>query len=184
MSADHENEGRSAPRPFSVDDAKERAQEAIRKSEFILSRAYGLLRAPSREWEQIKAEETTIQNILLGYIAPLAVIPPLCDLIGQSLFNYAMQVDFGQAVIRAVVTWIVSIGLVFFLGVLVNVLADTFEADPISHFRLRQEDYREIAGHIAATGLPVLVVMEGGYAVESLGANVQALLSGFDKCPA
>lgn len=62
--------------------------------------------------------------------------------------------------------------------------ADTFEADPISHFRLRQEDYREIADRIAATGLPVLVVMEGGYAVESLGANVQALLSGFDKCPA
>ena len=129
MSAEHENESRSAPRRFSVEDAKERAHQAIRKSEFILSRAYGLLREPRKEWEQIKAEETTIPNILVGYIAPLAAIPPLCDLIGQSLFNFALQVDFGQAVIRAVVTWIVSIGLVFFLGVLVNVLADTFEAD-------------------------------------------------------
>ena len=112
-----------------MDDARERAQRAIRKSEFILSRAYGLLREPRKEWEQIKAEETTIPHILIGYIAPLAAIPPLCDLIGQSLFNFALQVDFGQAVIRAVVTWIVSIALVFFLGVLVNVLADTFEAD-------------------------------------------------------
>ena len=129
MSAEHENESRSAPRRFSMEGARERAQQAFRKSEFILSRAYGLLREPRKEWAQIKAEETTIPNILIGYIAPLAAIPPLCDLIGQSLFNFALQVDFGQAVIRAVVTWIVSIGLVFFLGVLVNVLADTFEAD-------------------------------------------------------
>src|SRR5688572_5311944 len=129
MSAEHENETRSAPKRFSVEDARARAQQAFRKSEFILSRAYGLLRDPWKEWEQIKAEETTVPNILIGYVAPLAAIPPLCDLIGQSLFNFALQVDFGQAVIRAVVTWIVSIGLVFFLGVLVNVLADTFEAD-------------------------------------------------------
>jgi hypothetical protein len=129
MSAEHENETRSAPKRFSVEDARARAQQAFRKSEFILSRAYGLLRDPRKEWEQIKAEETTVSNILIGYVAPLAAIPPLCDLIGQSLFNFALQVDFGQAVIRAVVTWIVSIGLVFFLGVLVNVLADTFEAD-------------------------------------------------------
>jgi hypothetical protein len=129
MSAEHENETERAPRRFSVGNARARAQQAIRKSEFILSRAYGLLREPKKEWEQIKAEETSVQNILIGYVAPLAAIPPICDLIGQSLFNFALQVDFGQALIRAVVTWLVSIGLVFFLGVLVNVLADTFEAD-------------------------------------------------------
>jgi hypothetical protein len=127
MSAD--NEEKPSRRAFSVEDARARAQEAVRKSEFILSRAWGLLREPTKEWEQIKAEGTTVQNILIGYVAPLAAIPPICDLIGQSLFNYALQVDFGQALIRAVVTWLVSIGLVFFLGVLVNVLADTFEAE-------------------------------------------------------
>lgn len=56
--------------------------------------------------------------------------------------------------------------------------ADTFEEDPISHFRLRQEDYRTIGGRIASIGLPVLVVMEGGYAVDALGHNVEALLTG------
>ena len=59
--------------------------------------------------------------------------------------------------------------------------ADTFEEDPISHFRLRQDDYRVIGGRIAALGLPVLVVMEGGYAVDALGRNVEALLSGLDQ---
>jgi acetoin utilization deacetylase AcuC-like enzyme len=58
--------------------------------------------------------------------------------------------------------------------------ADTFEDDPISYFRLRQDDYREMGRQISAVGLPVLIVMEGGYAVDALGQNVVALLSGFD----
>ncbi len=57
--------------------------------------------------------------------------------------------------------------------------ADTWEGDPISHFRLTTADYAILAGDIAATGLPCAIVMEGGYAVEALGANVASLLSGF-----
>lgn len=56
--------------------------------------------------------------------------------------------------------------------------ADTFEEDPISHFRIRQDDYRVIGDRIASLGLPILVVMEGGYAVDALGHNVDSLLSG------
>jgi len=56
--------------------------------------------------------------------------------------------------------------------------ADTFAEDPISNFELRRQDYPEIAGRVAALGLPVLVIMEGGYAVEELGENVGAFLSG------
>jgi hypothetical protein len=127
MTADNEHKPRG--RAFSVEGARARAEQALRKSEFILSRAYGLLREPKKEWEQIRAEETTIPNILIGYVAPLAAIPPVCDLIGQTLFNPALAADIGQSIIRAVVTWIVSIGLVFFLGVLINVVADNFDAD-------------------------------------------------------
>jgi len=57
--------------------------------------------------------------------------------------------------------------------------ADTFEGDPISHFRLKTADYPQLARRIASAGLPTLVVMEGGYAVDALGANVAAFLSGF-----
>jgi acetoin utilization deacetylase AcuC-like enzyme len=57
--------------------------------------------------------------------------------------------------------------------------ADTFEGDPISHFRLRTDDYAPIARTIASLGLPTLIVMEGGYAVDALGKNVAAFLSGF-----
>jgi acetoin utilization deacetylase AcuC-like enzyme len=57
--------------------------------------------------------------------------------------------------------------------------ADTFAGDPISFFKLETADYATNARSIAAAGLPTLVVMEGGYAIDALGANVSSFLSGF-----
>jgi acetoin utilization deacetylase AcuC-like enzyme len=57
--------------------------------------------------------------------------------------------------------------------------ADTYAGDPISHFRIETKDYPAIARRIASLGLPTLIAMEGGYAVDRLGANVAAFLSGF-----
>ena len=56
--------------------------------------------------------------------------------------------------------------------------ADTYENDPISHFRLKTSDYAPMARRIASLDLPTVVVMEGGYAVEALGPNVGGFLSG------
>jgi len=56
--------------------------------------------------------------------------------------------------------------------------ADTFAGDPISFFTLQTADYSTLAAQIAGLRLPTLVVMEGGYAVDALGANVGAFLSG------
>ena len=57
--------------------------------------------------------------------------------------------------------------------------ADTHEADPISYFNLKTSDYAPIARRIASMDLPTLIVMEAGYAIEALGANVAEFLSGF-----
>jgi acetoin utilization deacetylase AcuC-like enzyme len=56
--------------------------------------------------------------------------------------------------------------------------ADTFIGDPISHFRLETRDYQALGRRIAGLGLPVLAVMEGGYAIDALGANVASFLEG------
>lgn len=57
--------------------------------------------------------------------------------------------------------------------------ADTWEGDPISHFKLATDDYALLARDIAACGWPCVIAMEGGYAVDALGANVVSLLGGF-----
>lgn len=58
--------------------------------------------------------------------------------------------------------------------------ADTHEADPISHFKLKTSDYAPMARRIASLEVPTLIVMEGGYAVDALGANVTEFLGGFE----
>ncbi|MEQ1709190.1 MAG: Yip1 family protein [Terricaulis sp.] len=128
MSADNDDKPEGAAHRFTMEDARARAREALQKSEHILSRAYGLLRDPKAEWEQIRAEETTVPNILVGYVAPLAAIPPLCDLIGSALFGGMLQLNPADALIRAVVTWLVSVALVGLLGILINAIADNFDA--------------------------------------------------------
>jgi acetoin utilization deacetylase AcuC-like enzyme len=57
--------------------------------------------------------------------------------------------------------------------------ADTFVDDPISHFRLETADYAVLAPRIAGLKLPTVIVMEGGYAIDALGANVATFLEGF-----
>jgi len=61
---------------------------------------------------------------------------------------------------------------------LVSFGADTFAEDPISHFALRTADYAPIGAAIARLGLPRIAVLEGGYAVDALGANVAAFAEG------
>ena len=55
---------------------------------------------------------------------------------------------------------------------------DTFEHDPIGDLGLRTEDYAEIGRMIGGLRMPTIVLQEGGYAVDALGANAVALLSG------
>jgi len=57
--------------------------------------------------------------------------------------------------------------------------ADTFSGDPITQFDLQTADYTPIARAIAELGLPTVITMEGGYAVDALGINVAAFLAGF-----
>ena len=63
--------------------------------------------------------------------------------------------------------------------VIVSFGADTWGGDPISHFQLETGDYRSISSRISALGRPTLILMEGGYAVDALGANVAEFVGGF-----
>ncbi len=64
---------------------------------------------------------------------------------------------------------------------IVSLGVDTFAGDPISAFTLASEDFTEMGRRLAALGLPTLVLMEGGYAVEEIGINVANVLGGFEQ---
>lgn len=63
-------------------------------------------------------------------------------------------------------------------ALVVSLGVDTFEADPISFFRLATDDYPSVGRRIGRLGLPTLYVMEGGYAVAEIGTNTVNVLRG------
>ncbi len=64
-------------------------------------------------------------------------------------------------------------------ALVVSLGVDTFEGDPISHFKIKTSDYPRMGDAIAQLKLPTLFAMEGGYAVAEIGDNVVGVLQGF-----
>lgn len=62
----------------------------------------------------------------------------------------------------------------------VSLGVDTFEGDPISHFRLTQQDFVRLGARIRTAGVPTVFVMEGGYMVDDIGINAVNVLQGFE----
>ncbi len=62
---------------------------------------------------------------------------------------------------------------------IVSLGVDTFDGDPVGGFCLQTPDYLRLGQAVAKLNLPTQFVMEGGYAVAALGANVTNVLTGF-----
>ncbi len=63
-------------------------------------------------------------------------------------------------------------------ALIVSFGADTFQHDPLGRFALSTADYPVLGADIAALQLPTAVILEGGYAIDALGANVVGFLQG------
>lgn len=65
-------------------------------------------------------------------------------------------------------------------GALVIALGlDAHESDPFQGFAITTAGFQQIAGRIGALKLPSVLVQEGGYLSDALGANLQSFLEGF-----
>ena len=61
----------------------------------------------------------------------------------------------------------------------VSLGVDTYKDDPMSHFLLETDDFLKMGAVIGKLAMPVVFVMEGGYAVDNVGHNVVNVLTGF-----
>ncbi|GAB1386709.1 acetylpolyamine amidohydrolase AphB [Melaminivora sp.] len=66
-------------------------------------------------------------------------------------------------------------------ALVVSLGLDTFVGDPISRFQLTQTDFSRLGQRLARLGLPVVFVLEGGYAAAELGSNAVNVLEGFEN---
>jgi len=109
----------------------------------IFDRAKSIILTPNDEWPKIEAETKTQQEILMGYVLPLAAIGPVASLIGSQVFGYgALGFTYRPPLVASVVTAIVSfaiaIGMVFLLAFIADWLAPKFsgQSNKLNAFKL------------------------------------------------
>ena len=66
-------------------------------------------------------------------------------------------------------------------ALVVSLGLDTYEGDPISRFALASADFLRLGERLKRMGLPVVFVLEGGYAAAELGTNAVNVLDGFEQ---
>ncbi len=97
----------------------------------IVNRVKNILVTPKTEWVAIEAEQSTNTTILTSYLLLLALIPAVCQFVGQGLIGYnVLGMHFGGTISwgirQAVVSFISMIGGAYLTAFIINLLADSF----------------------------------------------------------
>ena len=97
----------------------------------MLGRAWAVLTAPKRAWEVIEAEPSTIPELYLRLVAPLAAIPAACGFIGLLLFgvgvfDVGMRPPLGVALGEMATGYVLALVEVYILAAIIDVLAPSF----------------------------------------------------------
>ncbi len=98
----------------------------------IAQRAKEVLFKPRDTFEVIKTETVTSRDLILNYLAPLAVIPALASIIGMSVVGIRFslmgrfRLPFINSFSSAVLQYILTLVGIYILGMIINALAPSF----------------------------------------------------------
>lgn len=88
----------------------------------LVARVKNILLRPKEEWERIDAEPATVAGLFTSYAMILAAIGPIASVIGMVLIGGSIT----YALPMAVVSYIVSLCVVFVTALIIDALAPTF----------------------------------------------------------
>lgn len=94
-------------------------------------RIKNILFTPAEEWDRIDAEPATIKGLYVGYACILAAIGPIARLIGGQVFGrqgffLTVHPSLIASIASALVDYALSLGGVFVLAVVIDLLAPSF----------------------------------------------------------
>ena len=97
----------------------------------LVDRAKNVLFSPASEWETIKSETVTNNELFTKYAVILAAIPAIAGLIGYSVFGISfgfgrITLGFGTTLVWAILTYVLSLVSVYVLGWIIDILAPSF----------------------------------------------------------
>lgn len=134
----------------------------------IVDRAKNIVVTPKTEWNVVAGETPNVQQILVGYILPLALIPAVASIVGGMLFPGLFSTSFHIA--SAIVALLTSVLGVFLTAYVIDLLAPQFGSEKDFGRSLQVVAYANTPAWLAGIlnlfpALSVLVVIASLYGV-------------------
>lgn len=97
----------------------------------LVDRAKKIILQPKQEWPVIAGESHSVQGLYTQYVMILAAIPAVAAFIGYSLvgfsgFGVSYRVPIGAGVAHMIVSYLLSLGMVYVLALVIDALAPNF----------------------------------------------------------
>lgn len=97
----------------------------------LVQRVKDILTKPAATWDAIDGEQPSVGSLYTGYVMPLAAIPAVAQAIGMTVFGigaFGVVVKWSPvtAGVQAVLTYALSLALVFVLALIIEALAPNF----------------------------------------------------------
>jgi hypothetical protein len=139
----------------------------------LIARAKAILLTPKTEWPVIASEPTTVADLYKGYIVILAAIPAIFafikwSIIGVSVpFAGTMRIGMGLGLTQMVVSYVLSLVMVYILALIIDALAPTFGGQKDQTQALKTAAYAYTASWVAGVAqilpwLGMLLMIAGG----------------------
>lgn len=92
----------------------------------LVDRAKNIIVSPKTEWNVVAGEEPNIQQIIVGYVIPLAIIPTVAVIIGWGLIGVLGLKSFNYGIALGLVQLLNAIIGVFIAAFVIDALAPSF----------------------------------------------------------
>jgi hypothetical protein len=100
----------------------------------LIARVRSIILKPKETWPEIAAEPDSFSGIYRNYVLIIAAIPVLCMFVGTALFGIrvpmmgTIRIGFGTLLIQALLSYGVSLLMVYVMTLIIEALAPSFGA--------------------------------------------------------
>jgi len=120
----------------------------------IIARAKAILTTPKTEWPAIAIEPETPKGLYLNYVVVLAALPAVAGFVRSSLYGFGgLAIPIGISFTQMVVSYLLSLALVYIAALIVNALAPSFGGQKDMTQALKTVAYAWTGYWVASIGL-------------------------------
>lgn len=103
------------------------------QTQAIIARVQNLILKPKETWAEIEKQPVNLQDTYVNYVMPLAAIPAVAHFLGMSLIGVGaegehLRIPFVTGLVEAVISFGLSLAMVYALAYIVDWLAPQFGA--------------------------------------------------------